>query len=168
MSAKKKSWYVVKKGRKTGLFTDWNECRKQVIGYAGAVYKGFYTKEEAEAYFGGAIVPSKTQAPAHAPEQETIMEGMTVYVDGSYMPCYPDQYAYGIVFIENGNIRTEYKKFTDPENAQMRNVAGEVAGARRAMEYCVENGVKEVHIFYDNKGSECWCTGEWKANKSGN
>lgn len=159
-TSKKKSWYAVKKGRNPGLFTSWDECRKQVIGFAGALYKGFYTKEEAEAYLGGiAAVPDRKQ------EEENHMPGLSVYVDGSYMPFWPDRYSYGIVYLENGRVHTESKAFIDPANAQMRNVAGEAAGARRAMEYCMEHGLSEVHLFYDYKGIECWCTGEWKANK---
>ena len=49
---KKKSWYAVRKGRREGLYRTWDECRKQVIGYPGASYKGFYTQEEAEAFLG--------------------------------------------------------------------------------------------------------------------
>ena len=41
---KKKSWYAVRKGRREGLYRTWDECRKQVIGYPGASYKGFYTQ----------------------------------------------------------------------------------------------------------------------------
>ena len=37
---KKKLWYAVKSGRKTGLFTSWDDCKLQVIGFPGASYKG--------------------------------------------------------------------------------------------------------------------------------
>ena len=49
---KKKLWYAVKSGRKTGLFTSWDDCKLQVIGYPGASYKGFFTKEEAMEFLG--------------------------------------------------------------------------------------------------------------------
>lgn len=162
-TSKKKSWYAVKKGRNPGLYTSWDECRKQVMGFAGALYKGFYTKEEAEAYLEG----KEAAAFVKSKGEENSMPGLSVYVDGSYMPFWPDRYSYGIVYLESGRVYTESKAFIDPENAQMRNVAGEVAGARRAMEYCMERGISEVHLFYDYKGIECWCVGEWKANKEG-
>lgn len=34
-------YYAVKKGRKTGVFSTWNECREQVHGFKGAQYKAF-------------------------------------------------------------------------------------------------------------------------------
>lgn len=43
---KKKLWYAVKSGRKTGLFTSWDDCKLQVIGYPGASYKGFLQKKK--------------------------------------------------------------------------------------------------------------------------
>jgi len=49
----------------------------------------------------------------------------------------------------------------------MRNVAGEIKCAEKAMRYCLVNGIKEVEIVYDYAGIERWCTGEWKANKPG-
>jgi ribonuclease HI len=36
------------RGRLTGIFDSWDECRKQVEGYEGAQYKGYLTRELAE------------------------------------------------------------------------------------------------------------------------
>lgn len=49
----KNKFYVVWNGRKTGIFTTWSECEKQVKGYPGARFKSFSTKEEAEAAYKG-------------------------------------------------------------------------------------------------------------------
>ncbi|WP_086934659.1 viroplasmin family protein [Agarilytica rhodophyticola] len=48
-----KKFYVVWKGRETGIFTDWNTCKKHVDQFPGARYKSFKTKEEAEQAFNG-------------------------------------------------------------------------------------------------------------------
>lgn len=45
-----KKIYAVKQGKQTGLFYNWNECKKSIDGYPGAEYKGFYTEEEAKDY----------------------------------------------------------------------------------------------------------------------
>ena len=48
--AKKKQHYVVVRGRKPGLYDRWfgeGEASEQVDGFADAVYRGFYTLEEA-------------------------------------------------------------------------------------------------------------------------
>jgi ribonuclease HI len=47
----KQKYYVVWKGRKTGIFTSWAECEKQVKGFVGAQYKAFDSNKEAEAAF---------------------------------------------------------------------------------------------------------------------
>ncbi len=41
-------FYVVWKGRKTGVFSSWEECAAQVEGYAGAQYKSFTSRAAAE------------------------------------------------------------------------------------------------------------------------
>src|SRR3972149_647452 len=47
-------YYVVWKGRKTGIFTSWAECEIQVKGFVAAEYKAFGTRKEAEtAYKSG-------------------------------------------------------------------------------------------------------------------
>lgn len=47
----KQKYYVVWKGRKTGIFKTWAECEKQVKGFVGAQYKAFEHESEAEAAF---------------------------------------------------------------------------------------------------------------------
>ena len=46
----KKKFYAVRQGRKIGMFLTWDECKKQVMGYPGAIYKSFGTEEEAKEY----------------------------------------------------------------------------------------------------------------------
>ena len=54
----KKKFYVVWRGRKTGIFTDWETCKKQVDGYPSAKFKSFPTREQAEAAFQGVAAPA--------------------------------------------------------------------------------------------------------------
>ena len=49
MAKAKNKYYVVWRGRLTGIFDSWEECRKQTEGYEGAQYKGYPTLELAEA-----------------------------------------------------------------------------------------------------------------------
>ncbi len=44
----KNKYYVVWKGRRTGVFNSWTACEVQVKGFAGAQYKGFESRVEAE------------------------------------------------------------------------------------------------------------------------
>ncbi len=47
-----KKFYAVKSGRKTGIFRTWSECQAATSGYPGALFKGFETADEADAYLG--------------------------------------------------------------------------------------------------------------------
>jgi len=46
--AAKANFYVVWKGRRTGVFNSWKECEAHVKGFAGAEFKAFPTREIAE------------------------------------------------------------------------------------------------------------------------
>ncbi len=49
--AKKKKFYVVWKGKKPGVYSTWNECKKQINGFEGAQYKSFAIESEANLAF---------------------------------------------------------------------------------------------------------------------
>lgn len=50
----RQKYYVVWKGRRTGIFKSWPECEAQVKGYTGAQFKAFESRAEAERAFGRA------------------------------------------------------------------------------------------------------------------
>lgn len=45
-----KFYYAVQKGRHPGVYENWSDCQREVIGAAGAVFKKFKTRAEAEAF----------------------------------------------------------------------------------------------------------------------
>ncbi|MCB9111000.1 MAG: viroplasmin family protein [Anaerolineales bacterium] len=47
----RQKYYVVWKGRKTGVFTSWAECEKQVKGFVGAQFKAFEHEADADAAY---------------------------------------------------------------------------------------------------------------------
>ncbi len=48
MATKKQKYYVVWAGRKKGVFSSWDDCKKQIDGFEGAQYKAFTDKKEAQ------------------------------------------------------------------------------------------------------------------------
>lgn len=48
MSKKKKKYYTVWKGHKTGVFETWNACKAQIKDFQGAQYKSFPTLDAAQ------------------------------------------------------------------------------------------------------------------------
>ena len=147
-------FYAVRKGKKTGIFTTWEECKNQVTGFSGAEYKSFKTREEAQEYCQGGSTGTITEWEAEC------------YTDGSYDPA-SKRYSYGVVVQWQGQEQELSEAFSDAEMATMRNVAGEIKGAMAAMEFCVTHGIQSLRLNYDYEGVEKWCTGAWKCNKSG-
>lgn len=47
----KQKYYVIWKGRQTGVFTDWASCQKLIVGFKGARYKSFPDRASAEEAF---------------------------------------------------------------------------------------------------------------------
>lgn len=180
----KKNFYVVKKGKIPGIYKTWEECKSQTDGVSGAVYRGFATREEAEAFYGGNFaagadrqVAMDSEEPAvssDSPSETVPMSAGTglsqgealAYVDGSYNVD-TGEYSCGVVFFYEGEESHISKKGEDKELAQMRNVAGEILGAEMAMAEAVRRGVKKLTIVHDYQGIASWCLGEWKTNKEG-
>lgn len=154
-----KKYYAVKVGKAPGIYLDWDSCKANVDGVPGAKYKSFATIEEAEAFVRGEEV--KTEQPLPASGEAFA------YVDGSFDVRWPDKYGYGVVFITNEGITKMNGSETDADNAQMRNVAGEVLGAMTAIKRAEELHIKKLVIYYDYEGIASWALGKWKTNKEG-
>ena len=57
-----KKYYVVWLGLKPGIYSSWDEAKKQVNGYVGAEYKAFSTREDAEEAFNRNYLDYKGKA----------------------------------------------------------------------------------------------------------
>lgn len=89
---------------------------------------------------------------------------MTAYVDGSFRQGYA-VYGYGVVIVAAGQVVHTISGYgSRPEYVSMRNVAGEVLGAVKAMEYALAQGAKELVLYFDYQGIESWARGTWKRN----
>ena len=159
-----KKFYAVRAGRKTGVFLTWDECKKQVMGFPGASYKGFATQAEAEAFVKGEM--PGTPVPVQSAESFSTEDSALAYVDGSYN-AQTGRFGCGVLFCWQGEKKRFYQGFDDPTLRDMRNVAGEIKAAEFAMRYCVKHGIPRLVIRHDYEGIAKWCTGEWKANKEG-
>lgn len=171
MAAKK--FYAVRKGRKTGIFSLWNECRTSVAGYKGAEYKGFATLAEAEEFMeigmkqGDAPSGKKGSKAEEKEDPADIIpdspDKMIAYVDGSYDHSLK-KYAFGCVFLlPDGSIYVENGNGDNPESLALRNVTGEMLGAMFAVRFAMVNGYRKIELRYDYEGIEKWVTGVWKS-----
>jgi ribonuclease HI len=147
-------YYAIRKGRKPGIYTDWDECKALVTGFKGAEYKSFTDKDSAENYMSGEKIKENIKSKAYS------------YVDGSFNQA-TGVYGYGGFLMYNGEKYILSGSGSDPEMASMRNVAGEVLGSMAAVEKALELGITNLDIYYDYMGISMWATGEWKRNKIG-
>lgn len=193
----KKNYYAVRKGRKTGIFLSWEQCKSAVNGYPGCEYKGFSTEEEAKEYLGikssseeshleheqleelefddslfiterekkRELLEKFREKPSYPlAKMKAVPKECVAYVDGSYN-AETGVYGFGIFLIQGDKQYTYSGKGENTDAATMRNVAGEIEGAERAIYYAYKLGAPKVTIYYDYEGIEKWATGEWKANK---
>ncbi|WP_195971292.1 viroplasmin family protein [Clostridium thermobutyricum] len=161
-------FYSVYKGKsgEPKIFTSWDECKKEVIGFKGAIYKSFKTREEAEQFILLNLNSSSgVKKDAFLKEESFIAdEGLTAYVDGSFS-LEKKNYSYGMVCIENGEVVfTDNGVGTDKNAISLRNVSGEVNGAMKSVEYAIENNFNQITIVFDYQGIESWALGTWKRN----
>jgi ribonuclease HI len=137
--AKKKKYYAVAVGRATGIFTRWfgdGGAEKLVRGYAGAVYKGFPTIEEARAFIkaneGRAKkLPraAKKESSARTKPRTTSREPVAakagqivIYTDGGALRN-PGPGGYGAVIVDNGKTKELSKGFRRTTNNRMELLA---------------------------------------------
>jgi viroplasmin and RNaseH domain-containing protein len=86
-----------------------------------------------------------------------------IYVDGSFIN---GATGYGAVILKNGKVVDELSGAVDASGVNgTRQVAGELAAVKEALNWCLEHSVKEVSIYYDYLGIEKWATGQWKTKQ---
>ena len=74
------AFYAVKKGFAPGVYKNWNDCKKNVEGFPGAVYKKFDSEAEALGFVNGEVTvkPKKYYA---------VQRGLVPGVYSSWEAC---------------------------------------------------------------------------------
>ncbi len=102
-------FYVVWSGRRSGIFTDWSEVQPLVDKFAGARFKSFPTRAEAEAAFRAgrpasiAARPRTAKAIAKQPADDEAAVDVRIYCDGACEPN-PGRAGSGIVVYRHGEL----------------------------------------------------------------
>ena len=159
-------YYAVKVGKKPGIYNSWDECKEQVNGYSGAVFKSFKTREEAVEFIGGDLQKELQEDFANEHIVVNNDKHIIAYVDGSYNDA-EKRVGMGIVIFDGDEVIEISKEVEAGDLISMRNVAGEIKAAEEAMRYAVSHKADRLDIYHDYKGIACWCSGEWKANLQG-
>ena len=146
-------FYAVRKGRNTGIYNTWDECKQQVLGFSGADYKSFTTLEEANAYLN---IPVK--------KNKDYSNYFKVYTDGSNIGN--TIYSFGFVLLDKDEniICQAYQGYDPNDYSKHRNIAGECFGVLKALEYCANNNINNILIYHDYIGLKKWADGDWQTN----
>ncbi|MDR1725906.1 MAG: ribonuclease H family protein [Bacteroidales bacterium] len=115
--SKQKKFYVVWKGKHTGIFSTWDECKKNVEGYDGAEYKSFNTESEAKRAFRYQSIfsylkdnpPQKKIITAQSPFLENQLPVLVSIATDAACSGNPGIMEYRGVFVENGKQLFYYK-----------------------------------------------------------
>ena len=102
-----KKFYAIAVGRQPGIYGNWPAAQAQVQGFAGAKFKGFTTKDEAQDWLDNPATsrPSTEKRKSNSTtstEDTSPKEGeVTIYTDGGAR-YNPGPGGYGIVLIYHG------------------------------------------------------------------
>jgi ribonuclease HI len=157
-----KNFYAIKKGKKPGIYTSWEECKLNIGVWTKAKFKGFNTLREAKEF-----MQEDDERGYSSEELELLLKGKSyAFVDGSFNKN-TKVYGYGgFLITKEGEKHQLQGRGDDEEMAKMWNVAGELEGSVAAIRKALDLGLKEIIILYDYLGIEKWATGEWKRNKT--
>ena len=85
----KMKWYAVLVGRKSGVYSTWEEARAQVDRVQGAVFQSFSTEEAAKEYLSGQANPSNPKRttvdkPSAEPKERASMYFCEFYIASAF------------------------------------------------------------------------------------
>lgn len=87
------------------------------------------------------------------------------FIDGSYNPEKKIYGCGGFLIDQKGKKHIIQDCDNDPQLAKMRNVAGEILGAKKVIQLALNLGMKVLTIYYDYDGVANWPLKKWKCHK---
>src|ERR671911_2355393 len=165
-------YYVVWSGRQTGVFTEWATAQRAVEGYAGARYKSFATRAEAEQAFRGGVsanaqrkISSKQRANSSASQRRAAHIAhrfdVTIYCDGACEPN-PGNAGSGIVVYRAGKLAELWFGLYNPRGTNNTAELNALYHALRMAEAEIKNG-NTVEVCSDSAYS-INCIRSWAQN----
>ncbi len=160
----KKKYYVVKKGRKKGIFTSWDEIKVYIEGYQGAVYKSFKDYNEALNYLNDKTETKDINVDKLV--KKYLKKGFIVaFTDGSYDSAKDLSSWASIILDDFSGTHIKRSGIVDSRFNESNNVSGEVFAAIETIKFVKQRGKNKLVIFHDYEGVKMWATKEWKSKK---
>ncbi len=157
--AKKTKYYVVWEGHKPGIYDTWEECQKQITGFAAAKYKSFEKSDEAMKAFKGNywsyVNSAKTSTQGHLAKisrDEIIKDSICVDAACSGNPGLME---YRGVYCKSSEELFHQGPFQDGTN----NI-GEFLALVHGLAYLQKIGKPDMPIYSDSRTAIVWIKGK--------
>lgn len=138
------------------IVNTWAECLTYVKGVKGAKYKSFESIDDAKSYLNEGNRMLKKS------DENYPKDCLHAYVDGSYNNS-DGRYSYGVVCVKNNIVEyIESNAEKDTSEKNIRQIAGELKGALRAVEYALREKQTKIVLFHDYEGIAHHATGAWE------
>ena len=153
--AKKQKFYVVWKGKRTGIFESWEDCKAQIAGIKGAEYKSFSTFAEAKKAFNGNYLEykgTKKGKPSLSPEEllkigDPNMHSIAVDAASSGNP--------GVMEYQGVDTKTKKKLFKQGPFEQGTNNIGEFLALVHGLAFLKQQKSDRI-IYTDSRIAMGW------------
>jgi len=137
------------------IVNTWAECLAYVKGVKGAKYKSFESMDDANSYLNEGNRMLKKS------DENYPKDCIHAYVDGSYNSS-DGRYSYGVVCVNHNVVEyIESNATKDTSEKNIRQIAGELKGALRAVEYALRQNHTKIVLFHDYEGIAHHATGAW-------
>ena len=152
----KNKFYVVWKGLIPGVYDSWEACKKEVDGFAGALYKGFPDKASADAAFAkGFSGFERTETLTSHLSPLTSPLSPSIAVDAACSGN-PGKMEYQGVYVDFGMQPASTKQlFKSPVFPNGTNNIGEFLALVHALALQKKNGWK-YPIYSDSVNAQIW------------
>lgn len=165
---KKQKYYVVWQGKLPGIYTSWDECKKQVQGVQGAQYKSFDTLAEAEAAsrlpYNSVVVQNTRNTPSTQNTPALVIDenGMTAVCEGVENPPILDALAVDAACSGNPGVM-EYQGIYIPTRTRVfhyiapkgTNNIGEFLAIVHGLSYLKKHHLNQI-IYSDSVNAISW------------
>jgi ribonuclease HI len=152
----KQKYYVVLKGEEPGIYDNWNDCKVQVDGFKGAIYKSFKSLEEAQSAFNtGNLNVEETKKEENKITSSSYLDNPlidtnSICVDGACSGN-PGKGEYQCVDMKNGDVIFSSNEYLDTTNNIM-----EYFALVEAIKYILEGNCQTNIIYSDSQTAISW------------
>ena len=153
-----KTYYVVHKGRKPGIYSSWLDCKKQIDKFEGAIFKKFIIEEEAKKFLEEGFGPNKkpkiiqrreNDDKKHKDliqdEEDNENEKIFIYTDGSCIKFKNNISKAGFgIYIPEKNIKVSSPLL----NQKITNNRAELTAIIESIKYLDENDLQKKNMYF--------------------